>query len=123
MEIEVSIGEIADKYTILSIKKIMIQDPKKALNINKEFDYIKSKVHELEIEHEKLVEELFEINKQLWSVEDKIRECERNKYFGEEFITLARSVYELNDIRSIIKKQINVKYNSDFVEEKSYEKY
>lgn len=123
MKIEVSIGEIADKYTILSIKKIMIKDSQKSLNVNKEFDYINSIINELEINQEVLIDELLDINKQLWAVEDKIRECERNKYFGQEFINLARSVYELNDTRSIIKKQINIKYNSNFTEEKSYEKY
>lgn len=123
MEIEVSIGEIVDKYTILSIKKIMIDDKSKSLNIKKEYDYIEKKINDLDVRDEKLLQELFEVNKELWKVEDRLRECERNKYFGEEFVSLARSVYQLNDTRSVIKKQINIKYNSDFTEEKSYEKY
>jgi hypothetical protein len=56
-------------------------------------------------------------------VEDELRECERKKYFGEKFVELAREVYQLNDVRAIIKKQINIKYGSNLVEEKSYKEY
>ena len=67
-----------------------------------------------------LTQDLYKINKKLWSIEDDIRECESKKDFSEKFISLARSVYQTNDVRAIIKKQINEKYNSEFVEEKSY---
>ena len=66
---------------------------------------------------------LLDINKQLWDIEDDIRDEERNKRFGERFIELARAVYVTNDERSRIKKNINLKYGSEFVEEKSYQKY
>jgi hypothetical protein len=67
--------------------------------------------------------ELLSVNKELWVIEDDIRDKERQKEFDDDFIKIARSVYYTNDVRSKIKKEINLKYSSDFVEEKSYEKY
>ena len=67
-----------------------------------------------------MVEDLLNVNKVLWNVENNKRECEKNKDFGENFIYLARTVYIMNDRRAEIKKKINLKYNSGFVEEKSY---
>jgi hypothetical protein len=67
--------------------------------------------------------EMIMVNEILWNVEDSIRNKERNKEFDQDFIEMARSVYITNDRRAEIKKEINKKYNSDFVEEKSYEKY
>ena len=61
-----------------------------------------------------------DINKKLWKVEDDLRDCEQKSYFGEKFVELAREVYQLNDVRAIIKKQINQKYGSELIEEKSY---
>jgi hypothetical protein len=66
---------------------------------------------------------LLNINKQLWDIEDDVRDEERAKRFEERFIELARAVYVTNDKRSNIKKDINIKYGSDFVEEKSYKEY
>ena len=63
------------------------------------------------------------MNGKLWDVEDKLREHERDQNFNYTFVELARSVYHLNDTRARIKKEINLKYGSDFIEEKSYEKY
>jgi len=67
--------------------------------------------------------ELAEINAKLWEIEDEIRECERNKEFGDKFVELARSVYITNDQRCEVKKIINISTKSGFVEEKSYKKY
>ena len=67
--------------------------------------------------------ELLEINKKLWVIEDRIRELEKNKDFGHEFIEVARSVYFTNDLRSEVKRKINEKTNSTLIEEKSYEDY
>ena len=67
--------------------------------------------------------ELVDVNEQLWIIEDKLRQKEREKIFDDEFISLARSVYFTNDKRSEIKKAINKKTNSYIIEEKSYEKY
>jgi hypothetical protein len=123
MEIEVSIGEIVDKLSILKIKKNNIFDDKKLININKEYLYLYNKVfQELGVE-ESDFNTLYDINKELWSIEDEIRFKEKNKEFDDTFINLARSVYITNDKRADIKKIINEKYNSTFVEEKSYKPY
>jgi hypothetical protein len=125
MKIEVSIGEIVDKLSILQIKKLNITDEDKLINIKKEFDYL-LEVVESELNFptsSDLYLELFKINKKLWNIEDDIREKERNKSFDNEFIELARSVYFTNDERSKVKKRINLEYGSDFVEEKSYREY
>ena len=125
MNIEVSHGEIVDKLTILQIKKENITDPSKLDNIVKEYEYLFSVVeNDLSISTsspEYL--ELLSINKELWKIEDDIRDKERQKEFDEEFIKLARAVYYTNDVRAKIKKEINLKYSSGFVEEKSYNNY
>jgi hypothetical protein len=125
MKIEVSIGEIVDKYTILMIKSSKIQDPVKLENINKELTYLVDvlKKEDPLMTDYPLTKALFEINKELWKVEDDLRDLERVKDFDKEFIILARNVYKLNDKRADIKKQINMKFGSDFVEEKSYQPY
>ena len=125
MKIEVSIGEIVDKYTILMIKSSKIQDPVKLENINKELTYLVDvlKKEDPLMTDYPLTKALFEINKELWKVEDDLRDLERVKDFDKEFVILARNVYELNDKRADIKKQINMKFGSDFVEEKSYQPY
>lgn len=125
MQIEVSIGEVVDKYTILMIKASKIQDPAKLENINKELTYLigilkKEDPLMTDYPHTKA---LFEINKELWKVEDDLRDLERVKDFDKEFIILARNVYKLNDKRAHIKKEINIKFGSEFVEEKSYQSY
>ena len=125
MNIEVSHGEIVDKLTILEIKKKNITDVEKLNNVTKEYNYLVSIVeNDLGIslsssEYQKLLS----INQELWVIEDDIRDKERNKEFDEEFVKLARAVYHTNDIRANIKKEINVKYSSGFVEEKSYQPY
>ena len=123
MEIEVSIGEIVDKLSILRIKKNNITDEEKLANINKEYDYLYYKVfQELKIESSDFYEMIM-VNEMLWNVEDSIRRKEKNKEFDQDFIEMARSVYITNDRRAEIKKNINLKYGSTFVEEKSYESY
>ena len=122
MKIEVSIGEVMDKWTILSIKALNITDKDKLVNVFKERNYLNT-VIDPEILHDPSVDELLKVNKALWDVEDLLRDFERANSFGHEFIDLARSVYKLNDKRASIKKDINIKYGSDFVEEKSYQPY
>jgi hypothetical protein len=122
MQIEVSIGEVVDKWTILSIKALNIQDDNKLVNVFKEKNYL-SNVIPSEILHDPLVDDLFDVNKLLWNVEDRLRNCEKDKIFDEQFVQLARNVYLLNDNRARIKKEINLKYGSDFIEEKSYQSY
>ena len=124
MKIEVSIGEIVDKLSILDLKKNNITDEVKLININKEYHYLPDVVFsDLGINHDDDYVKLLNINKKLWNIEDDIRDKERDKQFDEEFVELARSVYFTNDVRSSIKKDINVKYGSGFVEEKSYKDY
>ena len=123
MRIEVSIGEIVDKLSILQIKLENITDEDKLVNIKKEFNYLYSIVFkDLKIQLEDY-QPLLDINKELWGIEDDIRDEERAKRFEERFIEVARAVYFTNDKRSQIKKDINVKYGSEFVEEKSYQDY
>ena len=125
MNIEVSHGEIVDKLTILQIKKKNITDVEKLNNITKEYDYLVSIVENdlgISLSSPEYLE-LLSINEELWVIEDDIRDKERNKEFDEEFVKLARAVYHTNDIRANIKKKINVKYSSGFIEEKSYQPY
>ena len=123
MQIEVSIGEIVDKLSILQIKLENITDEGKLVNVKKEFNYLYDIVFkDLKIQLDDY-QRLLNINKQLWDIEDDIRDEERAKRFEDKFIELARAVYVTNDERSRIKKDINIKYGSDFVEEKSYQDY
>jgi hypothetical protein len=122
MKIEVSVGEVVDKWTILSIKALNITDKDKLKNVFTEKNYLNT-VIEPEILHDSLVDDLLKTNKALWDVEDLLRDFERAGSFGPEFVDLARSVYKLNDKRAHIKKEINIKYGSEFVEEKSYNPY
>ena len=127
MKVEVSNGELLDKLTILELKMSNISDDKKLINVRKEFNELNPLAKLL---FEKFKDELLSkykelalINSQLWKIEDDIRECEKNKNFGEKFVELARAVYFTNDKRSDVKKQINILTGSGFVEEKSYEDY
>lgn len=123
MQIEVSIGEIVDKLSILQIKKENITNETKLKNVKKEYDYLQTIVfNELKVEVSDY-HELMSVNKQLWDIEDLIRVKEQKKEFDGGFIALARMVYITNDKRADIKKNINIKYKSLFVEEKSYEQY
>lgn len=126
INVDLSIGEFFDKMTILEIKRERITDRDKLENIYKEYSYLEGLLDELSITREDVAEEvgkLKEVNEKLWIIEDDIREKERRKSFDAEFIELARSVYITNDQRSEIKRAINLKLGSDFVEEKSYEEY
>ena len=119
----ISIGELIDKITILEIKQKYMTGIK-LKNINKEIKLLKNILQEQNLEIDiDLIKNLKKINKKLWEIEDNIRIKESNQEFDEEFIKLARSVYIENDKRASIKKEINQKYNSDLVEEKSYKNY
>ena len=119
-KVPVSIGEYIDKVTILAIKSSRIKNNEKLRNVLHELNTI---VH---LDSENIIDtplyrDLMNLNKKLWDVEDAIRIKEREESFGDEFIDLARSVYKLNDERSRIKKDINLKYGSNLIEEKSYD--
>jgi len=123
MKIEVSNGEIIDKLTILQIKIERIKDEKKLKNLKKEFDELSKSAASIMKPSDPLYKALYEINCELWDIEDHIRDLERKKDFGEDFIATARSVYFRNDKRAEIKRQINLHTSSGLIEEKSYEKY
>jgi peptidoglycan hydrolase CwlO-like protein len=123
MKIEVSNGEIIDKLTIIEIKLQRIKDKQKLINLQKEFDVLNEAAKSIIGKEDELYKKLFEINCNLWDIEDTIRELERNKDFGAKFIETARAVYFNNDTRAEVKKQINLKTGSNLIEEKSYEQY
>jgi hypothetical protein len=122
MIIEISIGEAFDRLTILKIKSEKIKDEAKLTNVMKEYFYLQNLLsEELDVnEDNDDFKRLLEINQTLWDVEDLLREYEAKKDFGSNFVQLARSVYVLNDDRARVKKEINLDYGSQFVEEKSY---
>ena len=127
---QISLGELMDKISILSIKKDKIIDKSKInliedeLNLlNKSISIIINKNKDRQIEILSLMDDLKKINSELWDIEDKLRECERKKFFDQSFIELARSVYLTNDKRSETKLEINKKFGSQIIEVKSYTKY
>ena len=122
----ISVGEFFDKITILKIKKEKIKDDNKLVNINYELAEMKKIEKRYKLENLNLsayVKSLYEVNFELWNIEDQIRLLEQSKNFGSEFIALARSVYIKNDLRAKIKKDINLKSGSNLIEEKSYQEY
>ena len=126
IKIELSIGELLDKISILQIKAERIDDPSKVKNINKELDVLMSLWNDSPYSDTNLsseINELKNINEALWGIEDKIRDKERNQLFDKDFIELARSVYFTNDKRAEIKRIINGKTGSELIEEKSYSDY
>ena len=125
MQVEISIGELFDKLTILEIKIDKINDPTKLENVTKEWNALNKKSMDiLSIFADsvlfKKIDQLKNVNEELWWVEDSIRENEKKQIFDKEFVELARSVYKLNDERSEIKRQINLLTKSNIIEEKSY---
>ena len=123
MKIEVSNGEIIDKLTIIQIKLERIKDKSKLVNLKKEYEDLNIAAIEILSLEDPLYKSLYDVNCELWDIEDHIRDLERSKDFGEDFVNTARSVYFKNDKRSEVKRAINIKTSSGFVEEKSYEKY
>ncbi len=121
----VSLGELVDKISILRIKTKKIMDKEKLILINEELFLLESILTET-VESKKIkkhLDDLTNVNLELWKIEDEIRGCEKIKNFDQKFIDLARSVYITNDKRSKIKLQINNNFGSTLVEVKSYEKY
>jgi hypothetical protein len=119
MKVEVSNGELIDKYTILLIKQENIHDSGKQKNILRELKELESLVMSLDVPVY-LIENLLETNKKLWNIEENIRIQEKNQDFGSTFIELARSVYITNTERFKYKTEINNLTNSLIVEEKSH---
>ena len=124
--VEVSIGELLDKISILEIKQEKIKDPEKLKFINNEHSILKDQLEKNVKSDEKLnnlYQSLKEINVKLWVIEDDKRQCEKDKNFGEKFIKLSRDVHFLNDDRAKIKLEINNLTGSSIKEIKEYTNY
>lgn len=119
-KIEVSVGELVDKVTILEIKRDRITDETKLHYINQELKILKSNMQDHDVPTE-LYDRLLEINTELWDTEDIIRGMEDNETFGDEFIKHARLDAILNDKRFLVKNEINSISKSTIKEQKSYE--
>ena len=124
--VEVSVGELLDKISILEIKKEKIKDGKNLKFINDEYKILKAELDQnikTDEKLEKLFQSLKEINSKLWVIEDDKRLCEKNSDFGEKFIKLSRDVHFLNDDRAKIKLEINNHTDSKIKEIKEYTDY
>lgn len=126
LKVDISFGELLDKITILQIKSERIKDAVKLMHIHKELELLQSlweSCKEVTINIKYEIYNLKTTNEKLWELEDAIREKECSKSFDDNFIELARSVYMTNDKRTELKRKINIKLNSDIVEEKCYAQY
>ena len=124
--VEVSVGELLDKISILEIKKEKIKDSEKQKFINDEHTILKGQLDQnikSDDKLNKLFQSLKEINAKLWVIEDDKRQCEKDKDFGEKFIKLSRDVHFLNDDRAKIKLEINNLTGSAIKEIKEYTNY
>jgi len=124
--IEVAPGELIDKITILRIKDERIADAAKRANVREELKTLtKARTAALpdDPELDRLEADLKAVNEALWEIEDDIRDCERAGDFGPSFIALARAVYQANDRRAALKREINLRLGSRLIEEKSYKPY
>ena len=124
--VEVSVGELLDKISILEIKQEKIKDTESLKFINDEYNVLKDELDK-NIKTDEKLKNLFnslkEINSKLWVIEDDKRTCEKNKDFGEKFIKLSRDVHFLNDDRAKIKLEINNHTGSTIKEIKEYTNY
>ena len=124
--VEISVGELLDKISILEIKKGKIKDSEKLKFINDEYNVLKDQLNK-NVKSDQKLGELFkslkEINSKLWIIEDDKRMCEKNSDFGEKFIKLSRDVHFLNDDRAKIKLEINNHTGSKIKEIKEYTNY
>lgn len=125
LTIPASVGEVVDKITILQLKLKYITDPGRAALAKQELLALETclgqKVDTDRIQD--LVQQLLEVNEELWHIEDFKRECERRQSFGDKFVSAARQVYIKNDQRARIKLEINQRMGSKFTEVKSHQPY
>jgi hypothetical protein len=119
----ISVGELIDKITILRIKSEQINDAAKLKNVMTELDMLTNLKISLNIDSDHvdtLEQQLYQVNRELWTIEDTKRQCEQEQNFGPGFVYVARQVYLKNDLRAAIKRGINQLVGSTIVEEKSY---
>lgn len=126
IQVEIAPGELIDKITILEIKLERILEEEKLANVKVELDTL-AKARDQSLPKSRalkdLAKQLKTVNEQLWDIEDRIRDCERDQNFGPKFVALARSVYRSNDTRAALKREVNTLLGSHLVEEKSYSEY
>ena len=124
--VEVSVGELLDKISILEIKKEKIKESGRLKFVNDEYNVLKEQLKQ-KVKSDETLNELFDslkaINNRLWNIEDNKRMCEKNSDFGENFIKLSRDIHFLNDDRAKIKLKINNHTGSKIKEIKEYTKY
>ena len=127
LHVPISVGELIDKLTILSIKLRRLDHPERLENVRHEHEALEAVARSAglreRIDLADLEGALLDVNEALWQIEDAIRDCERMGDFGPAFVELARSVYRTNDRRSALKRQINLLCGSSLIEEKSYSSY
>jgi hypothetical protein len=126
LKVDVSVGEFLDKMTILEIKSERIKNEDKLRNVNRELDLLRTTWAGSPLsaaDTGDLVPQLKAVNERLWDIEDNIRRQEAAGTFGEEFIRLARSVYQQNDDRARLKYELNQRLGSELIEEKYYPDY
>ena len=126
LKVEVSVGELLDKITILEIKSERIDDPAKLVNVRKELDLLRTTWQASPLAATDVAAEmaaLKTVNEELWEIEDNVRRHEAAGDFDAEFVRLARGVYHANDRRAALKRDLNLKCGSGLVEEKSYVDY
>ena len=123
IKIEISVGELLDKISILSIKRDKIKDSEKLIEINRELLFLEQHGNKIrsqdDIQYDNFLKKLILINSKLWDIEDKIRVLEKKSAFKDEFISLARNVYFTNDERFECKNEINNFYGSEMLKSKS----
>jgi hypothetical protein len=126
VRIDISPGELIDRIAILEIKSDRIADPAKLANVRHELGILRA-IRDRDIPPspglDRLTVDLKAVNAKLWTIEDEIRDREREARFDERFVTLARSVYRTNDRRAALKAEINALLGATIVEEKSYAAY
>ena len=126
INVDISIGELIDKISILEIKRERIEDPQKVENVSNELNLLNAVFPQYVPKSEALdglKDKLKAVNIDIWILEDDIREQERRRDFSDKFVELARSVYKTNDKRASLKREINLLMGSAIVEEKSYQAY
>ena len=126
VEIAVSFGELFDKISILEIKQAKVVRPDQRANIEKELDIlnrVRAGAVPADVAIDDLRGGLADVNERLWDVEDELRDCERRNEFDAAFVEFARSVYQLNDRRAQLKRELNMRLGSELIEEKLYHDY
>ena len=126
IKVPISIGELIDKISILQIKKEKIASEEKKGNINYELGLLNefyNQIYSVNNNIKIYLNKLLKINSDLWDIEEKKRNCEKENKFDEEFISLSRDVYIKNDLRYEIKNEINNIFGSEIIEEKSHSNY